>query len=48
MTFTFTRKEEHERVWRYADPFVGYDDLRKVELPDPPPEHVRVTVDWDN
>lgn len=45
LTFMFTRERENERTWRYHDPFVGALDLRKVDLPDPPPTELTVTVE---
>jgi hypothetical protein len=44
ITYTFTRQEEHPNTWRYHDPFVGALDVRKVDLPYPPPERITVVI----
>jgi len=48
MELTFTLKEEYPKSWRYVDPFVGELYLRKVDLPVPPPQHVKVIIQTES
>lgn len=45
VNLTFTRKEEHERTWRYEDPIVGELYIEKAKLGADPPEHIKVIIE---